>query len=248
MTLARSALVTVDEARTFLGAEPHDDPSTELLEQIIEGLSTRISQRTGDLYTNPAGVLAKEGDPWPDELSERVYEFDPTERIVSIDYARAVAAIELSTAPGDEDSWQALGSSDYYLEPVGRPVTTSITFLTAVDLPAQGVGWDALAMHARQSGAGADTQWTEWPRAAAAAVHVRAFARVKAKFGLGTDSATVPQNVKLALLMWLQNIHKRDVAFTSETIGVASATMKMPADVEELLEGEEDIQSLVGAV
>lgn len=236
MALPAYALVTLPEARSFLQAEDGDDPKDELLEIIITGLSKRIVQRTDDVYINP---IDKDG------YGLRTYDFNPlADSEVSIDYAREIDAVEVTASPQDDTSWRALESAEYYAEPVGDPVARSIRFLVGFDLPAQGVGWDALAFHRR----GTDTMPSDWPSRDRAVTEARATLRVKAKWGLGADSTTVPANVKLALLMWLQNIHKRDIAFVSETIGVASATLRMPPDVLELLEGETDEQPTIGAV
>ena len=48
----------------------------------------------------------------------------------------------------------------------------------------------------------------------------------------------VPENVTLACHMWLQNIHKRDVAFFSEEIARTSAILRMPQDVRDILDDE----------
>jgi hypothetical protein len=72
--------------------------------------------------------------------------------------------------------------------------------------------------------------------------------RVTGKWGYGKDTTTVPANVKLAVLMWLQNIHKRDQAFFSENFGDALASLAMPKDVAELLDGEEASRAQVAAV
>lgn len=228
MALSASALVTREEARSFLQVGDEDDPKDALLELVINGLSDRIVQRTKDVYVNPVK---------DDGLGIRTYDFNPAiDRHVDIDFAREVASVEVTASPQDEDSWQTLEAADFYVEPVGEPVSRMIRFLTGFDLPAQGIGWGALSLH--RTGPGADSQWTDWPGEDRDVTSARATARVKAKFGLGGDSATVPHNVKLATLMWLQNIHKRDIAFVSETIGVASAALRMPPDVVELLEGE----------
>lgn len=55
--------------------------------------------------------------------------------------------------------------------------------------------------------------------------------RVTAKWG----HAEIPADVKLACLMWLQNIHKRDIAFLSEEIARTSAVLRMPDDVRGVL-------------
>jgi hypothetical protein len=229
------SLVSLAEARTFLLAEEGDDPKDALLELIIPGLSKRIVQKTGNLYVNPAA---------DDGVSRRSYDFSPNDRRVDIDFARELGAVEVTGAPQDEEAWTLLdAATDYYAEPVGMPVVTSLRFMTALELPAQGVGWGGLALHRLTPDV--DLEYSTWPSQERQVDSVRATVRVSAKFGLGADSTTAPANVKLALLMWLQNIHKRDIAFVSDTVGVASATMKMPADVEELLLGESD--TLAGA-
>jgi hypothetical protein len=88
---------------------------------------------------------------------------------------------------------------------------------------------------------------TAWPNQVRAELESRAYLRVTAKFGYGGDLATVPPNVKLAVLMWLQNIHKRDQAFFSESAKV-TAKIAMPEDVKELLEGEASKRPSVSAV
>ena len=238
MALDPQALVTTEEARTYLDVGKTDKPEDGLLELVINGISKRLAQRTGRTYVNP---VAKDG------ASESSYEFDPADRRVDVADCRDVTAVAITATPGDADSWLDLDPATYVLEPVGQPVGTAIRFFTGIELPAQGIGWGGLSMH-RHNGPEADTMRTEWPWEGERSIDTRAVARVTAKLGLGPDADTAPANVKLAVLMWLQNIHKRDQAFFSETIGVASALTRMPPDVVELLEGEPDDVANVGAV
>lgn len=239
IALASTALVSLEEARSFLGADPTDDPVDDQLALIINGLSTRIAQKTGDLYVNP---VAEDG------VAERSYQFNGSERTVTIDNARSISEVAISGTPQDVDSWTVLDVAEYYLEPVGQPVSTKVRFLAALEVPTVGSGWGGLSLHTVNPGPEGDTMWTRWPSDDAAIEDFVASLRVKAKFGLGADAATVPANVKLAVAMWLQNIDKRDLAYVSETIGAASALTKMPPDVEELLAGETDSQPTIGAV
>jgi hypothetical protein len=237
VALAAQALVSVEEARTYLQVESTDKPPDALLEQIIEGLTAGIVQRTGKTYVNP---VDKDGE------SSRAYVFAADDRKVHIDSVRELSTVEVTGTPQDEDSWLELTDHDFIAEPVGVEVQHRIRFLMATAMPAVGVGWSGLALH--RSGEQRDSMHTPWPWEARSTVQGRVTVRVTGKFGMAGKTADVPGNVKLATLMWLQNIHKRDQAFFSETIGVASALTKMPPDVEALLEGESAEQAQVVAV
>lgn len=237
MTLSPQALVSVEEAREYLQVSSTDKPADALLEQIIGGLTAGIVQRTGKVYVNP---VDKDG------AATRAYQFLADEKKVHIDNVRAISKVEVTGTPQDDDSWLELTDTDWVAEPVGLPVQHIVRFLINQELPAVGVGWSALALH--RSGEQRDSMHTPWPWEARNTVQGRVYIRVTGKFGMGADTASVPGNVKLATLMWLQNIHKRDQAFFSETIGVASALTKMPPDVEALLEGESADQAQVAAV
>lgn len=239
IALASTALVGVEEARSFLGVDPTDDPTDDQLALIINGLSSRIVQKTGDLYVNPIAA---------DGVGERSYEFSGSDITVEIDNARSVTEVAMTGTPNDVESWVVLGSNDYYLEPVGAPVADKVRFLATLEVPTVGTGWGGLSMHTVNPGPEGDSMWTRWPRDDASIESFVAWLRVKAKFGLAGDNSLVPANVKLALAMWLQNIDKRDLAYVSETIGAASALTRMPPDVEELLTGESDQQPTIGAV
>lgn len=229
MPLSAQALLSLAEARTYLGVSADEDPKDELLELIINGLSARIVQRTGRTYINP---VAKDAE------STVSYDFDPASPTVPIDDFRSVTKVEVSATPGSADSWFELADTDFYLEPSGQPVSTAIRFLEGPALPAQGVGWGALSLHRR--GYSSDTMGTPWPWEGTIAAAARTTVRITGKLGQGADATTAPANVRLAVAMWLQNIHKRDQAFFSEDFGKAMAGLKMPADVEELLDGEGD--------
>lgn len=237
MALAATALVTVAEARTYLQVEADDKPPDALLEQIIEGLTDGIVGRTGKTYVNPVAADAE---------STRAYMFMADEKKVHIDNVRAISKVEVTATPQDNDSWVEMEDDDgnWVAEPVGLPVQHIIRFLMTQELPASGIGWSGLALHTHVQ----DSTSTPWPRQARASVTARAYIRVTGKYGMGANTASVPGNVKLATLMWLQNIHKRDQAFFSETIGVASALTKMPGDVEALLENEMSEGAQVQAV
>jgi hypothetical protein len=242
VALSPAALVTTEEARSFLGVADDENPTTDQLALIVNGLSSRITQKTGDLYINP---VANDG------VAERTYEFVGDERKVAIDAARSVTEVALTGSPQDVASWTVLNPlADFYLEPVGAPVSKVVRLMASTEIPTEGVGWGGLSLHANSYNPGpeGDTMWTPWPGADRASIDFRGFLRVKGKFGLAGDASLVPDNVKLAVVMWLQNIDKRDLAFMSETIGTASALTKMPPDVEELLVGESDDQPSVGAV
>lgn len=240
MALAATALVSVEEARTYLQVEPTDKPSDALLEQIIEGLSAGITELTGKTYVNPVNA---------DGAASRAYVCMADDRRVHIDNVRSISKVEVTGTPQDNESWTELEDTDgdWVAEPVGLPVQNLIRFLTSQELPASGVGWGALSLHVN-SGAERDGMGTPWPRQDRATATARVYVRVTGKFGLGGDTSAVPGNVRLAALMWLQNIHKRDQAFFSDTIGVASALTRMPPDVEALLEGETAEGGMVAAI
>jgi hypothetical protein len=225
MALDPLALVSTAEARSFLGVSAGDKPDDDLLEIVINGLSRRIQQRTGRTYVN-----SDEGD----KASARMYQFDPGDRVLEIDDCRELASVEVTATPGVEDSWADVLAETYVAEPLGADITNRIRFLEPAELPAQGSGWGALSLHKRNAGMGS----TPWPNQARAETTAYTVVRVTAKWGWGKDDTTVPGNIKLALLMWLQNIHKRDIAFFSPDVAEATAKQKIPPDVEELLTGE----------
>jgi hypothetical protein len=113
LALDPQALVTVEEARTYLGAEGAELPSTGTLEQIISGLSLRAAQRTGRTYIN------SDKD---DKATQRQYSFDPTDRILAIDDVRELGAVEITATADDEDSWEDVDAGDIVAEPVGHAV------------------------------------------------------------------------------------------------------------------------------
>jgi hypothetical protein len=237
VALADQALVSTEEVRTYLAVGKTDLPGDALLEQIIEGLSARIVERTGHCYIS---------DDSKDKASSREFTFDPGAKHAEITDCRSVEKVEVSGTPGDEATWRLLGVEEYALEPLsGSAATfTRVRFLLPQELPAQGVGWGVLSAHVPSNERGG----TPWPNEVRAELNSYAVVRVTAKWGFGPDRTTVPPNVKLALLMWLQNIHKRDQAFFSEDFGKAMAGLKMPADVEELLEGQESYTTSAVAV
>lgn len=242
MALSPQALVTVEQARAYLGVGSTDLPKDELLEQIIEGLSAHIVWRSGRTYIS---------DSAKDDPSVRSFTFDPGSTVAPIDDARSVTKVEVSATPGDAVSWTELAAAtDYVLEDQGEPTATRVRFLNPQQLPSQGVGWSGLSLHTRTaSGSPADTMGTPWPnRVRAENAASAAVVRVTAKWGFGKDQSTVPPDVKLALNMWLQNIHKRDQAFFSEDFGKAMAGLKMPKDVEALLRLADGEGATVGAV
>lgn len=237
MALSAQALVSTEEARTYLGVAASDLPSDELLEQIIEGLSARIAERTGACYIS---------DDDKDKASARMFTFDPGAKHAEVDNFRDATKVEVSATPNDEGSWLELAAGDYVAEPLGDPTFNRLRFLNPAELPAQGQGWGALSLHVNNR----DTigGQTPWPNQVRADLNSYAVVRITAKWGYGPDLKTVPAHVKLAVNMWLQNIHKRDQAFFSEDFGKAMAGLKMPADVEELLEGQGTSAGLVAAV
>jgi hypothetical protein len=237
MALSAQALVSTEGARTYLGVDSSDLPSDELLEQIIEGLSARITERTGACYIS---------DDEKDKASKRMFTFDPGAKHAEVDNFRAPEKVEVSATPGDEGSWIELAAEDFVAEPLSDPTFNRLRFLNPADLPAQGTGWGALSLHTNNR----DTigGQTPWPHQVRSELRAYAVVRITAKWGYGPDLKTVPAQVKLAVTMWLQNIHKRDQAFFSEDFGKAMAGLKMPADVEELLEGQGISAGLVAAV
>lgn len=236
MALDPQALVTVPEAREYLGAPAGELPSDKALEQIIGGLSLRVAQRTGRTYVNTEEK---------DAASARVFDFDIGDRVIAIDDVRELGDVEVSATPNDEDTWDLVDPADFVAEPVGADVVRRIRFLQPQELPAQGRGWGVLSAHVNQGGGGIGTPW---PRQARAEVTGGGYIRITGKWGFGADTDTVPANVKLAVLMWLQNIHKRDQAFFSDNFADAVAGLAMPKDVAELLDGEERARAMVSAV
>jgi hypothetical protein len=230
MAPARYALVTEAEARTHLGVSASDDPSNDQLDLIINGVSERIAQRMGRTY-----LSFDEND----AASVRVYRHDGS-ALLPIEDAREVTEIEATTDPTNEDSWTVVPAGDYVLEPVNGPTVQRIRFFRTPT--ALGVGWAGL------TGGRIRTDRTLWPREEAGLASYRVWIRVNAKWGYGPDTGTVPGNVKLAALMWLQNIHRREQAYFSEDLSRAVAEMGIPPDVEELLAEEGSPTASVSAV
>ncbi len=230
-------LVTVGEARIYLQKQEDDKPTVPLLEQVINGLSLRVLQHTGRTYINPDSN---------DKATVRVYSFDPSDRWLAIDDCRAPADVEVTATPNDGDTWQETEPDQWVAEPLGEQIVNRLRFYLPEDLPAQGTGWGLLGLHA--SSASAPSENTLWPHQVRAELQARAAVRVSAKWGFGPDNSTVPANVKLAVLMWLQNIHKRDQAFFGKEASKIIATLGMPKDVEELLDGEAASQPSVTAI
>lgn len=234
MALAADALISEVEARNYLGVSAEDLPKPALLEQVINGLSRRIIQRTGRTYIS---------DSAEDAASTRQFRFAPDDRVLDLDDCRGISKVEVSVAPNDADSWAEVDADNYVAEPLNEAVTNRLRFLVPAELPAQGSGLGALSLHRQNAADG-----TPWPRQARAETRSYTVVRVTAKWGYGKDLTTVPANVKLALEMWLQNIHKRDQAFFSAETAEALAKLKMPPDVEEMLMGESSATANVTAV
>lgn len=236
MALDPNALVSSTEARTYLGVDAKDKPADAWLEQVIGGLSLRVLQHTGRTYINPVGE---------DKAGTSPYTFNPADRELEIDNCRDLSLVEANATPQDDDTWEEVGEELYVAEPLGGPVFDTVRFLTADTLPAQGVGWGLLGLHASSSSVSSES--TAWPHQVRAELASRVGIRVTGKLGYGPDLKTVPENVKLAVLMWLQNIHKRDIAFFGESAKVTSK-IGMPEDVKELLDGEAATRASVVAV
>jgi len=230
------ALVTLTEARTYLGVGESDKPTGPFLRQVILGLSARIVQHTGRTYLNPNAE---------DASSARQFLFDPAERVLRIDDCRDIETVEVSATPQDDKSWDAVETELWVAEPLGKEVVDRLRFLQAPELPATGAGWSALGLHASIGTAGGEQ--TLWPHQVRTELSTRVGVQVAAKWGYGPTCNDVPANAKLALLMWLQNIHKRDKAFFSDQAKVW-AKMGMPEDVRELLDGEGSLEPGVLAV
>lgn len=236
MALDPAALVSTDEARTYLQVEEEDKPAEALLEQVIGGLSLRVIQHTGRTYISPDK---------DDKAVARQYVFNPADRVVEIDDCREISKVEVTATPKEADTWEEVGGELWVAEPLGDAVVNRLRFLAPNDLPAQGTGWGLLGLHASSQSAGSER--TPWPHQVRSELSSRAAVRVTCKPGYGKDLKTVPANAKLAVLMWLQNIHKRDAAFFGEHAKVTSK-IGMPEDVRELLDGESATAPSVVAV
>lgn len=235
MPLAREALVTVAEAREHLGVSATDDPSDPQLELLINGVSRRIVQRTGRTYVGFSDT---------DAASARKYLHDGS-KVLGIEDAREVTSVETSLDPDDASGWTPMDAANYVLEPVNGPTTQRIRFLNV--LPGLRTGWAGLTGGYSRAAAPAGIE-TPWPREVAGASDFRVWVRVNAKWGYGPDTDTVPGHVKLAALLWVANIHKREQAYFSEDLSRAVAEMGMPPDVEELLTEEGTSSAQVAAV
>lgn len=235
MTLDPNALVSTDEARTYLQLEATDKPPAAWLEQVIGGLSLRVIQYTGRTYINPVAE---------DKAATRQYVYDPGDAELPIDNMRELSLVEVSANPQTEE-WEEVGDELFIAEPLDGPVYDRLRFFSPELLPAQGTGWSLLGLHA--SASSASSERTPWPHQVRTQLEARIVVRVTGKLGFGKDLKSVPANVKLAVLMWAQNIFKRDAAFFGEQAKVF-ASLAMPKDVKELLDGESATRPQVTAV
>lgn len=232
IALAREALVGTDDVRTYLQLASDDEPSDDLLKQIINGLSQQIKNRTGEVYVSPSST---------DASSARTFQHVGDGRQILIDNARQISLVEATNDPNGD--WTTIEPEDYVAEPYGESITTSIR--TDLELPAENRGWEILGRTNNRAILIGDTQW---PREEAAEASQRTYVRVTAKWGYGASNTSIPDNVRLAILMWLQNIHKRDQAFFSEDLAKVAAEMAVPADVVEMLDGESATASNASAI
>lgn len=233
--LVANALVSLAETRTYLQIDSNaTKPGGDLLAIMINGISERVVQYTGRCYINSDAE---------DDASARVFE-SAGDKTLQIDDCREATTVEVTAEPNNEDNWETLNATEaeYVMEPFGHDVVNRIRFASPANLPSHGVGWSAVSLVMR------DPTRTEWPRETQAEVERRTYIRITAKWGLGPDLTTVPSNVKLAVLMWVQNINKRDQAFFSDQVAKVIAKMEMPPDVKDILDGESDDAPMVTAV
>lgn len=225
--MAAVDLVTKADVREYLQVDEDDLPKDALLALLISGISSRVAQRTG-------AALASD----PDVEAKRVFEW--TGGVLAIPPCREIAGLEISATPADDDSWEELGSSAWVSEPLDSLVRDRIRFL--VEVPYVNIGWGGLGLHRAGNG-------TPWPRETAGLDSPYAGVRVEAKWGYAPgEDGGVPHHVRLAVLMWIQNVHKRDQAFFSDNVSRAIAEMGIPSDVEELLAGSEPSSPSVTAI
>lgn len=238
MALDPKALVSVEEVRTYLGVGEKDKPLTAWIELVVNGLSARVWDYTGHTYIS---------DDAGDKASARVFSASAGAPSIPIDDCREISKVEVTATPDQAGSWDTWTEESWIAEPLGGPTFTSLRFFNPDGLPAQGTGWGALGLHLSADAAYA--QGSRWPGRDRAEIAAEVFVRVTAKWGYGADESTVPADVKLAVLMWLQNIHKRDQAFFNKaTSARVFATQEMPPDVKAILDGEEDTEPTVMAV
>jgi hypothetical protein len=229
VALDSTALVTVDEARTYLGASSTEAPPTDWLELVINGLSAAVAAYTRRTYietvtaTPTTKIVSHDGGRW-----------------LEIPLARSVVSLRTTATPKDAGSWAELDDDSWVAEPQEAALKDRIHFLGGLER-AQRFGWH-FDLYGRQG--------TPWPREAEASHWRYVAVEVTALWG-GASASEVPENVRLALLMWLQSIHRRDRAYFSADFAqgaTAGELGEMPADVRALLDVEAGSSARVVAV
>lgn len=213
-------LLTPDDVRNYLKTEVEDDPSAEWIDLVIAGVSNSIAKRTGRDYSGST-------DQAP---AERTFQRFGDDATVPIDDCREVTKVEV----GSDGNWVEIDGTDWTTEPTSKDPKARVRFANP-DLPATGVGW-----FFPNPGFG-----SSWPKHSSTSQAVTAV-RVTALWGTGG----VPANVRLAALMWISSIHKRDQAYFSENFAQGAATiLDIPPDVMRMINDEEgDGFTGVGAV
>lgn len=212
--LTVDAILTIAEARTYLGPEAQDTPSDGWLELVIAGISDEIEKHTGRSY-----LPASSGP------VTRVFDHDG-DLSVPIDDAQGVTLVRLTGTPADSGSWIALTANDWVAEPLDETRKTRIRFLAAPGvLPAENRGW--------VFGGSQSSGWSPWPRQAAYEAHRYMAVEVTATWG------GVPANVQLAAAMWVDALYRRDQAFHGRDFPDRNPQVGgMPGDVRAILDGE----------
>lgn len=229
--LSDQALVTEADVKAYLDV-PTDatSPSVRWIRRAVNGVSAVIVEKTGRDWRGLA-------DDAQDAQQPRIFEHDSS-RVLEIDPARSPSLVRVTGTPKDSDSWVALDDGDWIAEPQRAAIKQRIRFLGATPLPARQSGWSALSRHLSGS------PGTRWP-AEVASEDLHSSVEVTAIWGY----ASVPDQVKLAALLWISQLYKRDVQFLSDSIPEGQRIAGgIPKDVLDILEGDSDDASSVAAV
>lgn len=226
--LSDDALVTVADVKAYLDVEDGGKPNNVWIQRAINGTSAVIVEKT-----HSWGGAADQED--PDAAEIRVFEHDGGP-LLTIDPCRVPSLVRVTATPKDADSWETLDDGDWIAEPQRLDIKQRLRFMR--ELPTRMSGWSALS----RSAAGFPP--TRWPGGIDPET-LHSSIEVTAVWGY----AAIPDHVKLACLLWISALYRRDVQFLTDSIPEgARVAGGIPKDVMEIIEGEQDDVGAVSAV
>lgn len=227
MPLNDDALISVADARTYSKLTSEDEPTDAWFEQAVNGVSTQIQSKVGRKYQPRSSTP---------ETRQFLHDGGPT---LEIDDCTDLSLVRASNDPQDASTWEDVETEQWIAEPLNEAIKTQVRFLGDIDWPASNIGWDALAFHL------GSTTRTQWPVETMREGKVVTVVEVTAKWG----HETVPGNIQLAALLWIQYLIQRDVAYFSPDLAEAViAQGAMPPDVKGIIESEKAKQAQITAV